>query len=109
MPAHAAGEASSFYKPGPFSAGYPLLTSDPITGNVVQVRYNNDDRSTMNNLDANSVEEWYVRHSTFRYVAETINQVRSVASMEQMPYKSRLRVLGAADTRNRCWSVFRVV
>jgi len=57
--AHAAGDDKSFYKPGPTSAGYPVITLDPNTKEVVQVRYNNDDRSVVNRLPASLVEEWY--------------------------------------------------
>ncbi|KAG8896429.1 hypothetical protein FRB99_008894, partial [Tulasnella sp. 403] len=57
--AHAAGEDASFYKPGPTSAGYPLITLDPKTHQVVQVRYNNSDRSVVNGLQGGQVEEWY--------------------------------------------------
>ncbi|KIO28372.1 hypothetical protein M407DRAFT_181893 [Tulasnella calospora MUT 4182] len=59
VPAHAAGDNKWFYKPGPSSAGYPLLTLDPRTKELVQVRYNNDDRSVVNGLAGSQVEEWY--------------------------------------------------
>lgn len=57
-PAHAAGDDRSFYKPGPTSEGYPLITVDPKTGMVAQIRYNNDDRSVVSGLDGNRMEEW---------------------------------------------------
>ncbi|KAG8935363.1 hypothetical protein FRC02_008168 [Tulasnella sp. 418] len=56
---HAAGDPSTFYKPGPHKSGYPILNLDPATGELIQVRYNNDDRSVMNDINACSVEEWY--------------------------------------------------
>ncbi|KAG9027363.1 hypothetical protein FRB95_007824 [Tulasnella sp. JGI-2019a] len=59
IPAHAAGDDRSFYKPGPTSAGYPLITLDPNTDLVAQVRYNNDDRSVISGLEGNQMEEWY--------------------------------------------------
>ncbi|KAG8864920.1 hypothetical protein FRB96_003507 [Tulasnella sp. 330] len=59
IPAHAAGDDHSFYKPGPTSAGYPLITVDPKTGLLAQIRYNNDDRSVVSGLDGNQMEEWY--------------------------------------------------
>ncbi|KAJ7116357.1 Trimethyllysine dioxygenase [Mycena epipterygia] len=58
VPAHAAGEPSALYQPYPTS-GYPVLSHDPVTGELTQVRWNNDDRSVMNNLDPYQVEEWY--------------------------------------------------
>ncbi|KAG8944398.1 hypothetical protein FRC04_001978 [Tulasnella sp. 424] len=38
VPAHAAGDEKWIYKPGPTSAGYPLLTVDPRTKELVQGR-----------------------------------------------------------------------
>lgn len=58
VPAHAAGEASSIYRPSPPS-GYPILGLDPHTNELVQVRWNNDDRSVMNYLEPDLVEKWY--------------------------------------------------
>ncbi|KAK7032882.1 hypothetical protein R3P38DRAFT_2919481 [Favolaschia claudopus] len=58
VPAHAAGETSALYQPFP-SSGYPVLSHDPVTGELIQVRWNNDDRSVMNNLNSHQVEEWY--------------------------------------------------
>ncbi|CAK5271049.1 unnamed protein product [Mycena citricolor] len=58
IPAHAAGEANEFYQPSPPS-GYPVLSHDSVTGELVQVRWNNDDRSVMNHLDPYLVEAWY--------------------------------------------------
>ncbi|KAF8656798.1 hypothetical protein AX16_002350 [Volvariella volvacea WC 439] len=58
VPAHAAGEASAFYTPSP-PLGYPILRLDPRTGEVDQVRWNNDDRSVMNHLEPHLVEPWY--------------------------------------------------
>lgn len=59
VPAHAAGEPSTLYRPSPPS-GYPVLGHDPLTGELTQVRWNNDDRSVMNNLEPQLVAEWYV-------------------------------------------------
>ncbi|KXN91691.1 Trimethyllysine dioxygenase [Leucoagaricus sp. SymC.cos] len=58
VPAHAAGEPSSLYRPSPPS-GYPVLRRDRCTNELVQVRWNNDDRSVMNHLQPESVEKWY--------------------------------------------------
>jgi len=62
VPAHAAGEASCLYTPTPQS-GYPVLNHDAITGELMQVRWNNDDRSVMNHLAPDLVEKWYVLSS----------------------------------------------
>jgi len=58
VPAHAAGEESALYTPSPQS-GYPVLGHDPVTGELMQVRWNNDDRSVMNHLQPDLVEKWY--------------------------------------------------
>ncbi|KAH9481695.1 Trimethyllysine dioxygenase [Psilocybe cubensis] len=55
VPAHAAGDAGSLYATG---EGYPVLTHTG-QGELVQVRWNNDDRSVMRGLSADVVEEWY--------------------------------------------------
>ncbi|THV02803.1 Trimethyllysine dioxygenase [Dendrothele bispora CBS 962.96] len=58
IPAHAAGEHESLYRPSPPS-GYPVLGHDLVTGELTQVRWNNDDRSVMRKLEAGLVEDWY--------------------------------------------------
>ncbi|GLB40713.1 putative protein of unknown function (DUF971) [Lyophyllum shimeji] len=58
VPAHAAGEPSALYRPSPPS-GYPVLSHDPVSGELTQVRWNNDDRSVMSHLGPQLVEEWY--------------------------------------------------
>jgi len=58
IPAHAAGESTALYRPSPAS-GYPVLSHDELTGELTQVRWNNDDRSVMNHLDPALVEGWY--------------------------------------------------
>lgn len=57
IPTHAAGEASALYRPSP-AAGYPILNHDPVTGELVQVRYNNDDRSAMSGAAPDVLEDW---------------------------------------------------
>lgn len=58
IPAHAAGEPSALYTPSP-PAMYPPLRYHPSTKELVQVRWNNDDRSVMSHLLPDEVEEWY--------------------------------------------------
>ncbi|KAJ7056593.1 hypothetical protein C8F01DRAFT_1211296 [Mycena amicta] len=43
------------YPPG----GYPVLSHDPVSGDLTQVRWNNDHRSVMSHLEPQQVEEWY--------------------------------------------------
>ena len=57
IPAHAAGEAGILYQPSPPN-GYPPLRHDGVSGELEQVRWNNDDRSVMDHLDAELVEPW---------------------------------------------------
>ncbi|KAI0073883.1 mitochondrial protein [Panus rudis PR-1116 ss-1] len=57
VPAHAAGEPDSLYTPTP-QASYPVLRH-ALSGELVQVRWNNDDRSVMNGLKPDELEEWY--------------------------------------------------
>ncbi|TCD61488.1 hypothetical protein EIP91_008371 [Steccherinum ochraceum] len=56
VPSHAAGDADSVYTPSPQGA-YPILRE--ANGELMQVRWNNDDRSVMNNLAPSELEEWY--------------------------------------------------
>jgi len=90
VPAHAAGEASSIYRPSPPS-GYPILGLDPHTNELVQVRWNNDDRSVMNYLEPDLVEKWCVFIKALQsipYTGACSSQVRSNQNMGQMPQKS---------------------
>jgi trimethyllysine dioxygenase len=56
VPTHAAGDNSLFYKPQP-EEGYPVLNLHPVTGELMAVRYNNDDRSALQTEPA-IVEAW---------------------------------------------------
>jgi trimethyllysine dioxygenase len=58
VPAHAAGEETSLYRPSP-PLGYPVLDVDQLTGKLNKVRWNNDDRSVMSHLEPGVVEHWY--------------------------------------------------
>lgn len=59
IPAHASGEPTALYRPTP-PCGYPTMQHDKITGELTQVRWNNDDRSVMSHLRPEVVEKWYV-------------------------------------------------
>ncbi|KAG8712986.1 hypothetical protein FRC08_013828 [Ceratobasidium sp. 394] len=53
--AHAAGDADTLYIPNePFS----ILKTD-ASGRLIQVRYNNDDRSVLTHIDPVLVDDWY--------------------------------------------------
>ncbi|KAI6033285.1 Trimethyllysine dioxygenase [Pisolithus marmoratus] len=58
IPGHASGDPTIRYRPSPPS-GYPTLQHDIITGELTQVRWNNDDRSAMSHLSPEVVEKWY--------------------------------------------------
>ncbi|KDQ59036.1 hypothetical protein JAAARDRAFT_68604 [Jaapia argillacea MUCL 33604] len=58
VPAHAAGEPSALYRPTPL-LGYPVLGHERGSGELAQVRWNNDDRSVMTSYGGEDVEEWY--------------------------------------------------
>ena len=64
VPAHSAGESTALYSPSPPS-GYPVLGHDPLTGELTQVRWNNDDRSVMNHLQPDLVEKWCFIYGLF--------------------------------------------
>ncbi|KZP00626.1 Trimethyllysine dioxygenase [Calocera viscosa TUFC12733] len=57
IPCHAAGDEETFYRPDPTS-GYPVLSLDPHTGDVRHVRWNNNDRSAMNAVHPDLMEQW---------------------------------------------------
>ncbi|KAG0359328.1 hypothetical protein BG005_001005 [Podila minutissima] len=57
VPAHSAGDASTHIVPSP--RHNPILNHDPATKALVQVRFNNDDRSTLDHLDAEHVDAFY--------------------------------------------------
>ncbi|KAI0350027.1 Trimethyllysine dioxygenase [Trametes cingulata] len=55
VPTHAAGEPEALYTPSTRST--PVLKHED--GELVQVRWNNDDRSVLRNLRPDQVEPWY--------------------------------------------------
>ncbi|CAG8574144.1 2994_t:CDS:2 [Ambispora leptoticha] len=57
IPAHCAGDKNICIQPTPHS--FPILNHNPITSALYQIRYNNDDRSTMSHLKPDQVEEFY--------------------------------------------------
>jgi trimethyllysine dioxygenase len=72
VPTHAAGEADILYRPTP-NSGYSILRHEAVGGlagaggegsasgefgELMQVRYNNDDRSVMKGVSAEVMEEW---------------------------------------------------
>lgn len=58
--AHAAGDPDTLFR-----AIAPLLSFDPDTGELIRVRYNNDDRSALRSIDPEFVAPWYLRNLRF--------------------------------------------
>lgn len=56
--AHAAGDSSNLFK-----AIAPLLSFHPHSGELMRVRYNNDDRSVLRSIAPEVVLPWYTRTS----------------------------------------------
>ncbi|CAG8581710.1 6213_t:CDS:2, partial [Scutellospora calospora] len=56
IPTHSAGDINTLIQPTPNA--YPILNHDYFNS-LYQIRYNNDDRSTMNNLEPDQVLEFY--------------------------------------------------
>lgn len=102
VPAHAAGEPGELYRPSPLS-GYPVLGRD-MNGALIQVRWNNDDRSVMRNLDATQVEAWcvcvYLRGRNGALTRAHM-QVRGDPALAEAPHERGLGVLGSAHARHR--------
>ncbi|KAF8929705.1 hypothetical protein BGZ58_008773 [Dissophora ornata] len=57
VPSHSAGDPATHIIPSP--RRNPILNHDPVTNELTQVRFNNDDRSTLDHLDALQVEAFY--------------------------------------------------
>ncbi|KAF9963703.1 hypothetical protein BGZ70_007237 [Mortierella alpina] len=57
IPAHSAGDAATHIVPTP--RRNPILNHDPMTNELYQIRFNNDDRSTMDHLSAGQIESFY--------------------------------------------------
>ncbi|KAG0361424.1 hypothetical protein BGZ54_009103 [Gamsiella multidivaricata] len=57
VPSHSAGDAATHIIPTP--RRNPILNHDPDTQDLVQVRFNNDDRSTLDHLDPSQVDAFY--------------------------------------------------
>ncbi|CAG8477896.1 4350_t:CDS:10 [Acaulospora morrowiae] len=57
IPAHSAGDSNTLVQPTPVA--HPILNHDPLDHSLYQIRYNNDDRSTMDHLSSGQVLEFY--------------------------------------------------
>jgi trimethyllysine dioxygenase len=57
IPSHCAGDEDNFIRPTPNS--FPLLNHDPLDGELYQIRYNNSDRSTLDNITPELVLQFY--------------------------------------------------
>jgi hypothetical protein len=105
VPAHAAGESDSLYVASP-PTGYPILGHD-VHSQLVQVRWNNDDRSVMDGLKSSEVEAWSVLNHTASPPLRltSLLQVRCHAHMVPSSDEPRFGVLGPADS----WDCGRLV
>jgi trimethyllysine dioxygenase len=57
VPSHASGNSGLSVQP---YAPFPVLNHHPVTGELFQVRWNNDDRATMDQWDnPEELEQWY--------------------------------------------------
>lgn len=60
VPTHSAGDIDKCIRPSVGNHAFPIINHDPATGMLYQVRYNNDDRSTMTSWhDDSEVEDFY--------------------------------------------------
>lgn len=57
IPSHSAGDSDVLIQPTPFA--HPILNHDPLSNALYQIRYNNDDRSTISHLSPDQVPEFY--------------------------------------------------
>ncbi|KAF9897118.1 hypothetical protein BX616_006160, partial [Lobosporangium transversale] len=57
VPSHSAGDVDTHVVPTP--RRNPILNHDPISQELIQIRFNNDDRSTLDHLKPEQVEAFY--------------------------------------------------
>ncbi|RIA86792.1 hypothetical protein C1645_778718 [Glomus cerebriforme] len=57
IPTHSAGDSDVLIEPTPNA--HPILNHDPLTHELYQIRYNNDDRSTLSHLSPEEIESFY--------------------------------------------------
>ncbi|KAF9958109.1 hypothetical protein BGZ65_001661 [Modicella reniformis] len=57
VPSHSAGDSTTHIIPSP--RRNPILKHDPATHELIQVRFNNDDRSTLDHLNGDQVDAFY--------------------------------------------------
>ena len=56
IPAHASGNESMSIRP---VHSFPVLHHDPETGNLMQIRWNNDDRAAVSGTQMGRMDDWY--------------------------------------------------
>ena len=56
VPTHASGNEDISIQP---AYAFPVLSHNPRTDELMQVRWNNDDRARFKNLSAEKLDEWY--------------------------------------------------
>lgn len=60
VPTHSAGNIDKCIRPSVGGHAFPIINHDPATGMLYQIRYNNDDRSTMTTWhDDSEMEDFY--------------------------------------------------
>lgn len=60
VPTHSAGDVDKCIRPSIGNHAFPIINHDPASGLLYQIRYNNDDRSTMTAWhDESEVEDFY--------------------------------------------------
>lgn len=79
IPAHASGNVDTSIQP---YAPFPVLNHHPVNGDLVQVRWNNDDRGTMDRWnDGYEVERFY----------EAMRKWNAILTRRDIEYRSQLK------------------
>ena len=56
IPAHASGNEGINIRP---VHSFPVLHHNPATGNLMQIRWNNDDRAAVSGTQLGRMDDWY--------------------------------------------------
>jgi trimethyllysine dioxygenase len=91
---HSAGDDSTLVKPLK-KGGYPILEHDKSTGRLVQVRYNNDDRSVLT-IAEDQVLPFY----------DALSKWHSILTHSDSEYWSQLTPGTALSESAACWQAF---
>lgn len=78
IPSHASGDESISIQP---YAPFPVLNHHPVDGELMQIRWNNDDRATMDNWsDSDEVDRFY----------EAMRQWNEILKRREVEYREQL-------------------